>query len=302
VGVTLSALAGACARISEIISVGGNGLAAARTEHGAGDVQKELDVLANAILFSALREAPVAALVSEEIESAVPLNAAGTILVAIDPLDGSSNIDICAPIGTIFSILRRTSPDDGSSGVMEDLVQPGYSQVAAGYALYGSSTVLVYTTGDGEFLLANARVKIPRRGSYYSVNEGNTECWFPGMRRYIEHLKTEDPANRRPYSLRYIGTAVADIHRTLLCGGIFMYPADRKALNGKLRLMYEVNPLAMIMEQAGGAATDGRGRVLETVPTTLHQRSPLICGSIEDVAEAQEFLAEDLALIEAAAV
>jgi fructose-1,6-bisphosphatase I len=286
-------------------------------ENVHGEQVKKMDIFANEIIIRSMRDGGhLCAMASEESEGliGIPETAEkGSYVLLFDPLDGSSNIDICAPIGTIFSILRRTSPDDGSSGVMEDLVQPGYSQVAAGYALYGSSTVLVYTTGDGvdiftldptigEFLLANARVKIPRRGSYYSVNEGNTECWFPGMRRYIEHLKTEDPANRRPYSLRYIGTAVADIHRTLLCGGIFMYPADRKALNGKLRLMYEVNPLAMIMEQAGGAATDGRGRVLETVPTTLHQRSPLICGSIEDVAEAQEFLAEDLALIEAAAV
>lgn len=283
-------------------------------ENVHGEQVKKLDIFANEIIVRAMRYGGhLCAMASEESEGLIEIPEKaekGSYVLLFDPLDGSSNIDICAPIGTIFSILRRTSPDDGSNGTMEDLVQPGYRQVAAGYALYGSSTVLVYTTGDGvdiftldptigEFLLANQKISIPARGNYYSINEGNTANWFPGTRRYIDHLKREDAETGRPYSLRYIGTAGADIHRTLLCGGIFMYPADRKARSGKLRLMYEVNPLAMLIEQAGGIATDGRSRVLETVPATLHQRSPLICGSPEDVTEAQEFMAEDFVELDA---
>ncbi|HVZ42146.1 MAG TPA: class 1 fructose-bisphosphatase [Candidatus Kapabacteria bacterium] len=279
-----------------------------------GEMVKKLDVLSNDTIIRAMRYGGhLCAMASEESFGLIPIPddaEKGSYVLLFDPLDGSSNIEVNAPIGTIFSVLHRVTPDNGSEGTMRDLLQPGYRQVAAGYALYGSSTVLVYTSGDGvdvftydhtlgEFLLSARGLRIPKRGRYYSINEGNAVNWYPGTRRYMEHLKSYDKAAGRPYSLRYIGTAVADIHRTLLHGGIFLYPSDRKSPNGKLRLMYEVNPLAMLIEQAGGTATDGRGRVLDVVPTDVHQRAPIICGSSEDVAEAMEFLAGDVEAMEA---
>lgn len=278
-------------------------------ENVHGEAVKKLDDFSNETIVRAMRYGGhLCAMASEESDGVIPIPEKapkGSYVLLFDPLDGSSNIDVNAPIGTIFSILKRTSADDGSDGCMQDFLQPGYRQVAAGYALYGSSTVLVYTTGEGvdiftydptlgEFLLSSAGVEIPSRGHYYSINEGNSLNWFPGTRRYIEHLKQRDTATGRPYSLRYIGTAVADVHRTLLNGGIFLYPADMSSTKGKLRLMYEVNPLGMIIEQAGGAAIDGRNRVLDAQPTSLHQRHPFICGSPEDVAEARMFIAEDI--------
>lgn len=284
-------------------------------ENVHGEAVKKLDVLSNDTIIRVMRYGGhLCAMASEESFGLIPIPddaEKGSYVLLFDPLDGSSNIEVNAPIGTIFSVLHRKSPDDGSEGRMSDLLQSGYEQVAAGYALYGSSTVLVYTTGDGvdvftydhtlgEFLLSARNLRIPRRGRYYSINEGNSVNWLPGTRRYIDHLKADDRATRRPYSLRYIGTAVADIHRTLLHGGIFLYPADRKAPNGKLRQMYEVNPLGMLIEQAGGAATTGRGRVLDVQPTDLHQRCPFICGSVDDVAEAMTFMAEDFEVLNGA--
>jgi len=280
-----------------------------------GESVRKLDEFSNTAIIRAMRYGGhLCAMASEESEGLVRLPAdaqKGDYVLLFDPLDGSTNIDVNAPIGTIFSILRRTSPSDGSDGCVEDMLQPGMKQVAAGYALYGSSTVLVYTAGDGvdiftydqtlgDFLLSSSHLKMPKRGRIYSVNEGNSVNWYPGTRRYIDHLKNDDRALGHPYSLRYIGTAVADVHRTLLYGGVFMYPADRKAPAGKLRLLYEVNPLAMLIEQAGGLAIDGRSRVLESVPTSLHQRSPIVCGSVEDVEEARHFMAEDYAAVEMA--
>jgi fructose-1,6-bisphosphatase I len=273
-----------------------------------GESVKKLDEFSNETIIRAMRYGGnLCAMASEESDGVIQLPASaekGSYVLLFDPLDGSSNIEVNAPIGTIFSILKRVSKDDGSDGCLEDMLQPGYTQAAAGYALYGSSTVLVYTTGDGvdfftydptlgEFLLSASQVRIPEQGRYYSINEGNSINWLPGTRRYIEHLKERDETDGRPYSLRYIGTAVADIHRTLLHGGVFLYPGDRKSPNGKLRLMYEVNPLAMLMEQAGGAATDGRSRVLDRQPTDLHERCPIICGSAAEVERAGTFLAED---------
>jgi fructose-1,6-bisphosphatase I len=283
-------------------------------ENVHGEAVKKLDIFSNEIIIRAMRYGGnLCAMASEESDGLITIPTGadkGSYVLLFDPLDGSSNIDVNATIGTIFSILRRVSDDDGSDGCMADMLQPGYKQVAAGYALYGSSTELVYTTGEGvdiftydptlgEFLLSDSQVRIPSRGKYYSINEGNSIHWYPGTRRYIDHLKQEDAASNRPYSLRYIGTAVADIHRTLHYGGIFLYPIDRKAPQGKLRLMYEVNPLAMLIEQAGGAAIDGRRRVLEIEPTELHERAPFIAGSIEDVEEARAFMAEDFTQIEA---
>jgi len=278
-------------------------------ENTHGEAVKKLDEFSNETIIRAMRHGGnLCAMASEESAGIIKLPdyvEKGSYVLLFDPLDGSSNIDVNAPIGTIFSVLRRVTRDDGRDGLMEDLLQPGYRQVAAGYALYGSSTVLVYTTGDGvdiftydhtlgEFLLSASKVRIPDRGHYYSINEGNTVEWLPGTRRYIDHVKKKDPSSRRPYSLRYIGTAVADVHRTLLSGGIFLYPADLASPNGKLRLMYEVNPLAMLIEQAGGLAIDGRNPVLNIQPSSLHQRVPLICGSREDVELAREFMAGDM--------
>jgi fructose-1,6-bisphosphatase I len=231
---------------------------------------------------------------------------AGKYVVTFDPLDGSSNIDANVSIGSIFGVYRRVSPE-GTPGTLEDLLQPGSRQIAAGYVIYGSSTMFVYTARSGvagftldpavgEFLCSHPDIRTPARGAIYSVNEGNTSYWTPGVRRYVEHLKSSENARGKAYSSRYIGSLVADFHRNLLYGGIFLYPADRKDPSkprGKLRLLYEANPLALIAEQAGGAALDGSVRILDLKPTELHERVPLFLGSADDVAEAQNFLRED---------
>ncbi|MCE2502550.1 MAG: class 1 fructose-bisphosphatase [Chlorobi bacterium] len=277
-------------------------------ENVHGEAVRKLDDFSNETIIKAMRYGGhLCAMASEEAEGIIPIPDAlqkGSYVLLFDPLDGSSNIDINVTIGTIFSIFRRVSPDIDQTGDMDDLTQPGYRQVAAGYALYGSSTALVYTTGNGvdmftydptlgEFLLSNPSIKMPEHGGYYSINEGNSLRWHEGMQNYIAYLKDEDSETKRPYSLRYIGTAVADVHRTLMYGGIFLYPADKKSPRGKLRLMYEVNPLAMLIEQAGGLAVDGRNRVLDLVPESLHQRCPLMCGSVKDVEKAQTFVEND---------
>ncbi len=279
-------------------------------ENVHGEAVRKLDEFANTTIIRAMQTGGhLCAMASEESEGIIPIPSSvpmGSYVILFDPLDGSSNIDINVTIGTIFSIFRRVTPRDDQDGEMIDLVQPGLRQVAAGYALYGSSTALVYTTGDGvdmftydptlgEFLLSSHNIQIPKKSNYYSINEGNYSYWYPGTKKYIDHLKSVDEADGRPYSLRYIGTAVADVHRTLMYGGIFAYPADQRSPEGKLRLMYEVNPLALLIEQAGGKATDGKQRVLEIVPEALHQRSPIICGSADEVDRAMEFLKEDYA-------
>ncbi len=283
-------------------------LGLAGTENVHGEAVKKLDEFSNDTIIRAMRYGGhLCAMASEESEGLIPIPSGaekGSYVLLFDPLDGSSNIDVNVTIGTIFSVLRRVTPDDGGDGTMDDLLQPGYKQVAAGYALYGSSTLLVYTTGQGvdmftydhtigEFLLSASRVVMPSKGRIYSINEGNSINWNEGTRRYVEYVKQQDAATERPYSLRYIGTAVADVHRTLIYGGCFLYPADRNSPNGKLRLMYEVNPLAMLVEQAGGLAIDGTRRVLDIEPASLHQRTPLICGSREDVLRAREFMIGD---------
>lgn len=277
-------------------------------ENVHGERVRKLDDFSNTAIIRAMRPGGyLCAMASEESEGIIPIPDdvdKGSYVLLFDPLDGSTNIDINVTIGTIFSIFKRVSPDFNRPGEMEDLIQPGYRQLAAGYALYGSSTVLVYTTGNGvdmftydptlgEFLLSASQIQIPERGNYYSINEGNAAYWHPGMKDYISHLKAVDEESKRPYSQRYIGTAVADVHRTLVYGGMFAYPSDRKSPDGKLRLMYEVNPLAMLIEQAGGIAVDGKNRVLDIVPESLHQRCPLICGSPKDVKEAMAFVKDD---------
>jgi fructose-1,6-bisphosphatase I len=240
---------------------------------------------------------------SEEHEEAIPLKTgaegSGKYIVLLDPLDGSSNIDVNVSIGTIFSIYR--APDGVSDPSMEEALQAGVNQVAAGYVIYGSSTMLVYTTGNGvngftldpsigEFILSHPSMKIPRRGKIYSINEGNYNSWELGLKKYIKWLQQEDPTSNRPYTARYIGSLVADFHRNLLKGGIYIYPANKRSPTGKIRLMYEANPMAFLVEQAGGLAIDGHGRIMEISPETLHQRTPIYIGSPDMVTTANEFL------------
>jgi len=224
---------------------------------------------------------------------------AGKYVLLYDPLDGSSNIDANITIGSIFSIFKRVTTE--GKGTLQDCLQPGYKQVAAGYIIYGSSTIFVYCTGHGvhgftldpsvgEFLLSHENIRIPKKGKIYSMNEGNFSNWDPGMQKYIQYLKEQDKATGRPYSLRYIGTMVGDAHRTLLYGGIFAYPGDKKNPEGKLRLMYECNPMAYIIEQAGGRSSNGMTSILNVAPTSLHQHTPVFLGSEEDVKICEEFL------------
>ncbi|MFA6469134.1 MAG: class 1 fructose-bisphosphatase [Bacteroidota bacterium] len=279
------------------------GLAGTQNIHG--EVVKKLDVFADETIFKAMDHGGhLCVMGSEEHEDILKIPAEypkGRYVLLFDPLDGSSNIDANVSIGTIFSIYRRVTPS--GDGTLEDCVQPGYKQLAAGYVVYGSSTMLVYTTGDGvhgftldpsigEFLLSHENIKIPQRGKIYSVNEGNYKWWEPGMKKYIKYLQEEDKATQRPYSARYIGSLVADVHRTLLYGGIFVYPGDSRNPKGKLRLMYEGNPIAFIVEQAGGRAIDGSQRILDVVPTSLHQKTPVFVGSEEDVTVCEKFLRE----------
>jgi len=261
-----------------------------------GEEQQKLDVIANIRFTRALTKGgEVCAVVSEEDDDVIDLqNSSGKYVVAIDPLDGSSNIDVNISIGTIFSIYRRVTPV-GSPVTPEDIMQPGRQQVAAGYVLYGSSTMLVYTTGHGvngftyeqslgEFFLSHPDMCAPKDGKIYSINEGTYNLFEPGLKKYIETCK------ERQYSGRYIGSLVADFHRNLLKGGIYIYPATSKSPYGKLRLLYEANALAFIAEQAGGKPTDGKNRILDIQPQTLHQRTPLYIGSSKMVDEAASFL------------
>lgn len=269
-----------------------------------GEGQKKLDVYANEQFISALSSGgECCAVASEEneemvhIDNAVSKNA--KYVVCIDPLDGSSNIDVNVSIGTIFSIYRRISLSGTSD--LSDFMQRGTEQVAAGYITYGSSTMLVYTTGKGvngftldpsigEFCLSHPDIKIPKTGNIYSINEGYYVHFPDGVKRYIKYCQEEDAKTKRPYSSRYIGSLVADFHRNLLKGGIFIYPPTAKAPNGKLRLIYECNPLAWIIEQAGGSASDGYSRILEIQPASLHQRTPLYIGSADMVSLAEDFM------------
>jgi fructose-1,6-bisphosphatase I len=268
-----------------------------------GEEMKKLDVFADETIYRAMDHGGhLCVMASEENEDILQIPDSyptGKYVLLYDPLDGSSNIDANVSVGTIFSIYRRVSV--AGKGTLQDCLQPGYRQVAAGYVIYGSSAMLVYTTGDGvhgftldpsigEFLLSHENIRIPHRGKIYSVNEGNYRWWDEGMKKYVKYLQEEDKATNRPYSGRYVGSMVADVHRTLLYGGIFMYPGDRKHPGGKLRLMYEANPMAFIVEQAGGRASNGTKRILDIQPEKLHQRTPLFIGSEEDVTIAEEFL------------
>ncbi|HPI80126.1 MAG: class 1 fructose-bisphosphatase [Cyclobacteriaceae bacterium] len=264
------------------------------SQNMAGDDQQKLDVLANIRFTRALKKGgEVCALVSEESESYEDLNNNGKYVIAIDPLDGSSNIDVNVSIGTIFSIYRRISKVGGPIQ-QADILQKGSQQVAAGYILYGSSTMMVYTTGHGvngftfeqslgEFFLSHPDMQMPEDGKIYSINEGQANSFPDPVKKYVQDCKD------KKMTARYIGSLVADFHRNLLKGGIYIYPSTAKDPNGKLRLMYECNALAYIAEQAGGRATDGNMRILDIVPTTLHQRTPFFVGSKKMVERAQSF-------------
>ena len=270
-------------------------MGAVGSQNSGGEQQQKLDVLANIRFTRALTKGgEVCALISEETESYVDLNNHGNYVIAIDPLDGSSNIDVNVSIGTIFSVYRRKSPV-GQPIQDIDILQSGSEQVAAGYILYGSSTMLVYTTGHGvngftyeptlgEYVLSHTNMKMPPDGKIYSINEGSANSFSEGVKRYLNFCKDNN------YTARYIGSLVADFHRNLLKGGIYIYPATAKSPNGKLRLMYECNALAFIAEQAGGKATDGRGRVLDIKPKDLHQRTPFYVGSANMVDKAASFI------------
>ncbi len=267
-----------------------------------GEEVKKLDLFANEKIINAIgQHGRFAIMGSEENEGVIipPKNESGNYALLFDPLDGSSNIDVNVSVGTIFSIYKLKGDDPGKASI-SDCLQHGYEQVAAGYVIYGSSVVMVYTTGHGvhgftydptigEFLLSHENIITPKSGKYYSINEGSYAQFNEGTKKYLDYIKEEDPATNRPYSTRYIGSLVADFHRNLLTGGVFVYPPTTKHLNGKLRLMYEANPLAFICEQAGGRATNGRDRILDIQPLELHQRTPLYIGSVDDVIVAEEF-------------
>ncbi len=270
-----------------------------------GEDQQKLDVFADIHFVDALKASgECCAVASEENENIIAfddeMGKNGKYVFCMDPLDGSSNIDVNVSIGTIFSIFERVSPR-GQLANMDDFLQEGTKQVAAGYIIYGSSAMLVYTTGNGvngftldpsigEFCLSHPNIKTPKSGVIYSINEGNYINFPMGVKKYIKYCQEKDTKTKRPYTSRYIGSLVADFHRNLLKGGIFLYPETNKNPEGKLRLMYECNPVAFIAEQAGGVATNGKMRIMEIKPTHLHQRVALYTGSVNMVKKTEEFL------------
>jgi len=272
-------------------------------ENVHGERVQKLDAYADEVLYNALdHTGTLCCMGAEEHEGLLSVPARypkGDYVLLFDPLDGSSNIDVNVSIGTIFSIHRRLTGPPGSDGTLEDCLQPGRKQLAAGYVVYGSSTILVYSTGNGvhgftldpsigEFILSHPDIRMPDDGGrIYSVNESNYRRWTKGQQAFVSDLKASDP----PYTSRYIGSMVADVHRTLLKGGIFMYPPDARKPGGKLRLLYEAAPMAFLVEQAGGRATDGKRDLLDIQPEHLHQRTPLYVGSRELVERAGEYLA-----------
>lgn len=270
-----------------------------------GEQQQKLDVFANETFIKALTNREiVCGIASEENDDFITIEGLdkknqNKYVVLIDPLDGSSNIDVNVSVGTIFSVYRRVTPP-GTPVTLEDFLQPGNKQVAAGYIVYGTSTMLVYTTGHGvngftlnpaigTYYLSHPNMQIAENGRIYSINEGNYIHFPQGVKNYIKYCQMEE--EDRPYTARYIGSLVSDIHRNILKGGIYIYPTSSKAPNGKLRLLYECNPMAFIVEQAGGKASDGFRRILDIPPTELHQRVPFFCGSKKMVEKAEEFMA-----------
>jgi fructose-1,6-bisphosphatase I len=300
-GITLAArIISANVRRAGILDVLGDAGAA----NVSGEQQQKLDVLANKSIQLCLEyRGNVGIIASEELDEPTVIansGSAGRYVVVFDPLDGSSNIDVNVSVGTIFSILERDPDGFNANDPAADVLQAGSRQLAAGYIVYGSSTVLVYTTGEGvhfftldpsvgAFVLSNENVRMPEKGKTYSVNEGNYNSFPEGVKRYLQWCKTEEAG---PFTSRYIGSLVADFHRTLLRGGIFLYPATAKSPNGKLRLLYEANPIAFIAEQAGGVATDGTQPILAKQPKSLHERTPLFVGSKSEMERLQKCLDE----------
>jgi len=284
-----------------------NIIGAAGMENVQGEAQQKLDVLANDMFISTLKNrGEICGIASEEMEDYISFNESihseAKYIVLIDPLDGSSNIDVNVSVGTIFSIYRRVSPM-GTPVTLEDFLQPGNRQVAAGYLAYGTSTMLVFSTGKGvngftydpgigSFFLSHPQMSVKGGGNIYSINEGNYVHMPEGVKRYLKWCQELDPATNRPLTSRYIGSLVADFHRNLLKGGIYIYPQGTTAPKGKLRLLYECNPMAMLIEQAGGKASDGKNRILDIDPTELHERVPFFCGSTEMVTMAEDFIAK----------
>lgn len=272
-----------------------------------GEIQMKLDLYANEKLKAALKaRGEVAGIASEEEDEIVIFDGEraenAKYVVLMDPLDGSSNIDVNVSVGTIFSIYRRITPI-GTPVTEEDFLQPGNAQVAAGYVVYGSSTMLVYTTGYGVhaftydpslgvFCLSHEKVRFPATGNLYSINEGNYIKFPRGVKEYIKYCQEQDEATMRPYTSRYIGSLVADFHRNLLKGGIYIYPSTASHPQGKLRLLYECNPMAFLAEQAGGKASDGKNRILDIIPFKLHQRAPFFVGTKSMVEDAERFIAK----------
>ena len=287
------------------------GLADILGKHGATNVQGEeqmkLDIFANDTLINILKNSTdCAGIASEENDNHVcyedTISTNSKYVVLFDPLDGSSNIDVLAPIGTIFSIYRRVS-EIGHPCTEADFLQPGNKLMAAGYIIYGSSTMMVYATrigvngftlepSIGEFCLSHPDIRIPENGKTYSLNQGNSIKYSEGMLAYLNYCMENNKEEGRPYGHRYIGSMVADLHRTLIKGGIFIYPADKSSPKGKLRLQYECNPMSFIVEAAGGKGSDGKGNILDIIPTELHQRTPIFIGSKNMVNKALEFVKE----------
>ncbi|MBT8222622.1 MAG: class 1 fructose-bisphosphatase [Eudoraea sp.] len=281
-------------------------LGAAGDTNIQGEDQQKLDVLANEKFIQTLKNREiVCGIASEEEDEFIAINSQdeqhqNKYVVLIDPLDGSANIDVNVPVGTIFSIYRRVTPI-GSPVTLDDFLQPGTNQVAAGYIVYGTSTMLVYTTGHGvngftlnpaigTFYLSHPKMEFPETGRIYSVNEGNYIHFPQGVKDYIKYCQLEE--EDRPYTSRYIGSLVSDFHRNMIKGGIYIYPRSSKASKGKLRLLYECNPMAFLAEQANGKASDGYNRIMEIQPTELHERVPFFCGSRKMVEKAEEFMAK----------
>jgi fructose-1,6-bisphosphatase I len=279
---------------------------AAGEQNIQGEDQQKLDVYANEVFIQTLinREI-VCGIASEENDDFITVAGSDNghnnkYVVLMDPLDGSSNIDVNVSVGTIFSVFRRKTPM-GTPVTIEDFLQPGINQVAAGYVIYGTSTMLVYTTGHGvngftlnpaigTFYLSHPNMKYAETGTIYSINEGNYVHFPQGVKDYIKYCQLEE--EDRPYTSRYIGSLVSDFHRNMIKGGIYIYPTSSKATNGKLRLLYECNPMAFLAEQSGGRASDGYSRIMEIQPSELHQRVPFFCGSLKMVEKAEEFMAK----------
>jgi fructose-1,6-bisphosphatase I len=278
------------------------GAVGSRNVHG--EKQQKLDIFADNVIYRMNgHTGRVCLMASEEHDELLPIPdefPCGYYVLIYDPLDGSSNIDVNASIGTIFAIHRKLQPDD-CGGTMADVLQPGTALVAAAYVIYGSSTMMVYSTGHGvhgftldpsigEFLLSHPDIRIPSPGTYYSVNQGYQKYWSPGVRRYIDWLQGLDDEEREPLNHRYIGSMISDFHRNLLRGGVFFYPHDANNPDGKLRLTYEAQPMAFICQQAGGYASDGVGSILDIQPKSIHQRVPVFMGNRDLVEKAEQFL------------